>query len=300
MVRKVVIGSLIMIIVLLAVWQGYAWRNSLIEKSRTPQPESNEMIAPPAPSQPNNSEQAAPIRVLDILGRSDKLTSTEWTAMQQWRSFVKQTVAENPAILFINGSGSKAQVALTFDDGPDDAITPQVLDVLHENRVKASFFFKGNQMDSYAGIVKRAYNEGNLIASHAYSHQELDKMNQVDIDKEIVASDNAFRRVIGVAPAMVRPPFGSINKDVLAVCQNQQEKVILWSIDTLDWSQPEPEHIAKNVLDNVRPGDIILMHSVKGREATVRALPLIIKGLQQKGYEMVDLSELLEIPGYKS
>ena len=298
--KKVILASLIIIIVFLAGWQGYSWRNSLLGQSVTPQPENNETIAPPTPNEPTSMHQPVPARVLDILGGSDKLTSQQWIVMQQWRSSVKQSATENPTTVFINGSGAKPEVALTFDDGPDDEITPQVLDVLREYRVTATFFFKGNQLDNYAGVVKQAYTAGNLIASHAYSHQELDKMNQTDIDKEIAASDRVFKRVIGVVPAMIRPPFGSINQDVLDVCQKQQEKIILWSIDTLDWSEPEPEHIAKNVLDNVRPGDIILMHSVQGREATVQALPLIIKGLQAKGYAMVNLSELLTIPAYKN
>ena len=300
MVKKVALASLVIIIVLLAAWQGYTWRNTRPGQSVNPQPENHETIAPPAPNEPNGADQAIPVRVLDILGRSDKLTTPEWTAMQQWRSSVKQIATENPTTVFINGSGAKPEVALTFDDGPEDVITPQVLDILREYRITATFFFKGNQLDHYTGVVKQAYTDGNLIASHAYSHQELDKMNQTDIDKEIVASDRAFKRVIGVVPAMIRPPFGSINQDVLNVCQNQQEKIILWSIDTLDWSEPEPEHIAKNVLDNVRPGDIILMHSVKDQEATVQALPLIIRGLQAKGYTMVNLSELLKIPAYKN
>ena len=101
-------------------------------------------------------------------------------------------------------------------------------------------------------------------------------------------------------PAIIRPPYGSINNDVLDVCKNNGEKVVLWSIDTLDWSQLEPDHIVQNVLSNVRPGDIILMHSTDGREATVEALPRIIEGLRQKGYDMVSLSVLLQTPAYKN
>ncbi|MEN6461771.1 MAG: polysaccharide deacetylase family protein [Syntrophomonas sp.] len=267
---------------------------------RTPQLENNETISPPKAVDHNNNTSKEEARVLDILGNSDNLSPQEWTAMQAWRKNVQQMASENTASLFLNGSSPKAQVALTFDDGPDEEFTTRVLDVLKQYHVPATFFFKGNQLDRYASVAKRAYEEGNLIASHAYSHQELDKMSAPDIEKEIVATDKAFERVLGVQPAMIRPPFGAINQDVLEVCSNNQEKVILWSIDTLDWSQPEPDHIAQNVLKNVRPGDIILMHSCKDREATVQALPKIIEGLQLKGYEMVDLSKLLKIPAYKT
>ncbi len=298
--KKVIISSLFIILTLFAVWQVNAWRNTNPHNSEIPQQEGSGTITPPQSSEQNNDDQATGITVLDILGKSDNLTPQQWEAMQQWRNDVKLTTSKNPQILFINGKGSKPQVALTFDDGPEDIITPAVLDVLKQYHVPATFFFKANQLDLYDGIAKRAYAEGHQVASHAYSHQELDKMSPEDIDKEIIASDKAFVRIFGVKPAMIRPPFGAINQDVLDVCQQEQEKVILWSIDTLDWSQPEPAHIARNVLDNVRPGDIILMHSCKDREATVQALPLIIAGLQQKGFEMVDLSKLLQIPAYKS
>ena len=264
-----------------------------------PQRANHEKTVPPSNNNQNKANQDDVIKILDILGQSDNLTTQQWTAMLEWRSDAKQSAVKNPQILYINGKGSKPQVALTFDDGPDDEITPKVLDVLKQYQVQATFFFTANRLNLYKDVAKRAYTEGNQIASHAYSHQELSKMNAEDIDKEIIASDEAFERVLGVKPAMIRPPYGAINQDVLDVCTREQEKVILWSIDTLDWSQPEPEHIARNVLDNVRPGEIILMHSCKYREATVQALPLIIEGLQEKGYQMVNLSELLQKPAYK-
>lgn len=239
------------------------------------------------------------VKPLETLGKSDNLTEAQWTAMQEWRQTMQQMAAVHPDLLYLNGCDVKKQVALTFDDGPDETLTGAVLDVLKQYEVIGTFFFKANQLTKYPVVAKRAYQEGNQIASHAYSHQELDKMSPADIEKEIIASDQAFEQVLGVQPAMIRPPFGAINTDVLQVCQDSGEIIILWSIDTLDWSQKEPDHIAKNVLDNVRPGDIILMHSCKDQEATVQALPQIIVGLQEKGYDLVGLATLLASPAYK-
>lgn len=304
--RKVLIGGLLISIILIVLWQVNIWeraKNAPIIPS--PQQESSEINSSPQSSGQNNTgqnnaEQNNPPKVFDILGTSNKLTSQQWKDMQEWRSNVKNFTVIHPQDVFINGQGSLPQVALTFDDGPDNVITPKVLDVLKQHQIHGTFFFVGNKVNNYSTVVKRALAEGNQVASHAYSHQELNKMNQADIKKEFVASDKALNQVLGLKPAMIRPPFGAINQDVLDVCKAEQEKIILWSIDTLDWSQPEPEHIAKNVLDNVRPGEIILMHSSQGHEATVNALPLIIKGLQQKGYQMVTLSELLKEAAYKN
>jgi peptidoglycan/xylan/chitin deacetylase (PgdA/CDA1 family) len=296
--KKALIVIIFIIIGLFAGGYGYAWVNANRVDSRTSPNKQPAEVQTPSSPQPQDTPPET-VKPLEILGESDKLTEAQWAAMQQWRQTVQQMAATHPDSLYLNGSGAKKQVALTFDDGPDEALTGAVLDVLKQYEVTGTFFFKANQLTKYPAVVKRAYQEGNQIASHAYSHQELDKMSPADIEKEIVASDKAFEQVLGVQPAMIRPPFGAINTDVLQVCRNSGEIIILWSIDTLDWSQKEPDHIAKNVLNNVRPGDIILMHSCKDQEATVQALPQIIAGLQQKGYDLVDLATLLTSPAYK-
>jgi len=296
--KKVLIIVILTIIGLFAVGYGYAWINANRDDPRTGSNQPPPEVQTPTLPEPQDTAPET-VNPLEILGESDKLTEAQWTAMQEWRQTVQQMAAAHPDRIYLNGSDTKKQVALTFDDGPDEALTGAVLDVLKQNEVTATFFFKANQLTKYPAVAQRAYQEGNQIASHAYSHQELDKMGPADIEKEIVASDKAFEQVLGVQPAMIRPPFGAINMDVLQVCRNSGEIIILWSIDTLDWSQKEPDHIAKNVLDNVRPGDIILMHSCKGQEATVQALPQIIVGLQQKGYDLVDLATLLASPAYK-
>lgn len=286
------------LVLLTAGWFVHAKLNA--PKPITPHPQGNQSnVSPEKGSKNTDEDQEDLLLVYDILGKSNNLSSDQWNAMQQWRSEAKAAAINNPGQVFINGDSKRMRVALTFDDGPDETITPQVLDILKQYQVKATFFLKGNQLNTFPDLVQRMVADDNQIASHAYSHQELNKMNQNDIDKEIIASDQVFIKTIGSAPAMIRPPFGAINQDVLAVCGQEKEKVILWSIDTLDWSQPEADHIAQNVLDNVRPGEIILLHSCKDRQATVQALPAIIEGLQEKGYQMVTLSELLQLPAYK-
>lgn len=98
---------------------------------------------------------------------------------------------------------------------------------------------------------------------------------------------------------MIRPPFGTVNENIIQEAEKNNVVIILWSIDTLDWSQKESANIAQNVLGNVRPGDIILMHSDEDKQATAEALPTIIKGLQEKGYDIVGLDELLQLNAYK-
>jgi peptidoglycan/xylan/chitin deacetylase (PgdA/CDA1 family) len=245
-----------------------------------------------------SSGKPEPKTVLTILGVSNRLTAAQVDAMNQWRESARDLAIGHPDEVFVNGYTKKKMVCLTFDDGPDAENTAKVLDILRSENVHGNFFFKGNHVRKYPEVVKRAYSEGNLVLSHAYSHQELDHMNAYDIDKEIWATEKAFYEVIGQKPALMRPPYGAVNDDVIREAEDNGCKLILWSIDTLDWSQKEPDNITDNVLANVRPGDIILMHSNEDRQATVEALPRIIRGLEEQGYEITTLDKMLGTKAY--
>ncbi|HEX3030597.1 MAG TPA: polysaccharide deacetylase family protein, partial [Clostridia bacterium] len=160
-------------------------------------------------------------------------------------------------------------------------------------------FFIGNRLDRFPSFVKRAYNEGNLVLCHGWDHTDLIKLSADQIKKQIESSQNKFSQLIGKKPLIIHPPYGDVNGKVLSAAADENCKLVIWSIDTLDWSQKEPSHIIKNVIDNVRPGEIILMHSNEDKKATAEALPGIIKGLQEKGYEFVTVAEMLGVDAYK-
>ncbi|MGI6551061.1 MAG: polysaccharide deacetylase family protein [Syntrophomonadales bacterium] len=237
--------------------------------------------------------------VLPILGVSDFLTDEQVKNMNEWREAAVKIAEQYPEQVYCSGPGDEKMVCLTFDDGPDAEITPRVLDTLRDYNVKASFFFKGNRVKKYRSVVKRAFNDGHLVLSHAYSHQELDKMSPHDIDLEIIAAQESIAKVTGREPAIIRPPFGAVNDDVINEFAKYGNRLVLWSIDTLDWSHKDRNHIARNVLDNVRNGDIILMHSDEDKGETAAALPIIIEGLQERGYQIVTLDKMLGVEAYQ-
>lgn len=272
-------------------WQGQKKNNEL-------PPQSSGTISEPTPKPQENNQTTA--RVLPILGTSNRLTAKQWQDMLAWRHQTEQLAAKESRLVYVNGPDQGKRVALTFDDGPDADVTPQVLNILNEYQVPATFFVTGNQVNKYRSLTKRIYDQGYLVESHAYSHQELSRMSRPDIAKELKATDQAIKVVIEVYPGLIRPPFGDVNEDVLNAVKDNEQRVIMWSIDTLDWSQQEPQHIADNVLNNVRPGEIILMHSRKGQEATVQALPTIIRGLREQGYEIVNVADLIGVQAYRN
>lgn len=237
--------------------------------------------------------------VYDILGKSNKLNANQWKAMEQWRSDVVKLSKENKEQVYINGYSKEKMVALTFDDGPDNNITPKIVETLAQYNVNGNFFFIGEKVWKYPSVVEKAYKKGNLVLSHSYNHVELNKLSADKIKNEMEKGEEEIFNIIGKKPSLIRPPYGAIDKNVIEAVKSEGNKIILWSIDTLDWSQMEKENIQKNIIDNLRPGEIILMHSNEDKTATLEALPDIIMAIKEKGYEIVTLDKLLNVEAYK-
>ncbi len=234
---------------------------------------------------------------LDIKGESNQLTAEAWKNMQYWRAKMVLFV-KNHENMFINGP-DRRKVALTFDDGPDEMVTQQIIDILKEYDVKGNFFFLGSKVEEYPQVVHNAYQNGNLILSHSYHHTDLSTMSNEEMKAEIDQAGSAINSVIGKKPAIIRPPYGATNEEVAQVSQQEGYSIVLWSIDTLDWSQKEADHIVDNVVNNLRNGDIILMHSNEDKAETAKALPRIIETLREQNFEIVDLEELLGVKAYQ-
>lgn len=237
--------------------------------------------------------------IYEIKGNSKNLTEKEKASYKKWMEDIIKVAKQHPNDVFVNGDTNKKNVALTFDDGPDERITPKILDILKQNNVKGNFFFIGENVSKFPKVVKRADKEGNLILNHSYDHPDFKQKNNETIKSEILKTENLIYKTIGKKPAIMRPPYGDVDERIVSSILQTGDKITIWSIDTLDWSQKEKDNIVKNVLDNLRPGDIVLMHSNGDKGATAEALPIIIKGIKDKGYEIVTLDKMLNIKAYK-
>ncbi|MDQ0253046.1 peptidoglycan/xylan/chitin deacetylase (PgdA/CDA1 family) [Evansella vedderi] len=236
--------------------------------------------------------------ILEIIGESQKLSDQYMASILDWRVEALSFAKEYEHI-YLNGRDEK-MVALTFDDGPDNNVTPAVIEILEDYGVKGAFFFVGDNVETYASVVGDAYEKGHIIASHSYHHVQLPQLSESEVAGQVRMAEEAIERVIGKKPALFRNPYGDINEEVAAILDRNGYSVILWSIDSLDYGpEMEGDDIVDVVLDNVRNGDIILMHSDSSNSATVDALPTIIIGLQEKGFEIVDLETILNINAYK-
>lgn len=180
------------------------------------------------------------------------------------------------------------KVALTYDDGPSSIYTEALLDVLAKADVKASFFLLGEAVEGREKTVKRIQVEGHVIGNHTYSHVNLCQMQNEAALQEVADANEAIRSCTGEYPQFFRPPFGNCNEEL-----NRQIPMlmVLWDVDTLDWSSQNKDSIINIIVKNVKENDIILMHD--GYEATVEATREIIPILQGMGYTFVTVDEVL-------
>lgn len=160
-------------------------------------------------------------------------------------------------------------------------------------------FCIGNQIEGCKSIIKQAYEDGDVIANHSWSHKDFTTINAIEIKNEVTLTEDEINKVIGKRSALIRPPYGDINYAVRNSLKSLNYKSIIWSIDTLDWEQKEVANISNNVVKNVRPGEIILMHCNGDKKATTAALPQIIFKLKKMGYSFVTVDKLLHLPAYK-
>lgn len=196
--------------------------------------------------------------------------------------------------IYYKNENSYMKIALTFDDGPHPRYTGQILDVLEEYDIKATFFVVGvnarNYPDSLIEVIKR----GHEIGNHTYSHPHVSGLNTYTLTDEVEKCESTIYGLTDYKTKLFRPPEGMIDADVRTVLRSLDYKVIMWDIDTRDWAHEPPEKIAENVISNIASGDIILMHDYIGHNSpTVEAIKLFIPVLLEKGYKFVVVSELI-------
>lgn len=181
-------------------------------------------------------------------------------------------------------------IALTFDDGPGPH-TAKLLKILKKADVPATFFLLGRNVGVYPDVVETMSKHGHEIANHAWSHKDLTRLSKKKIAKELADTHKAIKKATGVAPELVRPPYGAVDKAVRKVLKGRGEPVILWDVDTEDWKNRNAKKATRAALKGAQNGSIILMHDI--HSSTIDAVPGIIKGLRKEGYTFVTVSQLL-------
>ncbi|KAK9746338.1 hypothetical protein K7432_018202, partial [Basidiobolus ranarum] len=200
--------------------------------------------------------------------------------------------------------------ALTFDDGPSE-YTGSLLSILSEKNVKATFFVLGSQVaQSHIGhFLKQTYDAGHQIASHTYDHLDLSSLSASQIRQQMLDTEAEIQQKIGVAPAMMRPPYGNCNQNCQAVMKELGYTVIQWNVDSDDWKymgKPDQyDQLIVNMMNKIGPSDaskdswVSLQHDI--HKFSIDRTPTIIDNIKAKGYRFVTVAQCLSnrLPAYK-
>ena len=201
---------------------------------------------------------------------------------------------------FIGLDPGSRQIALTYDDGPNDAHTPRLLEVLAKHNVHATFFLIGRYVEQRPQIVRAIVQGGHVVGNHTFTHPLLIFGSEAEIRQELTHCRSALRDAIGEPSDLFRPPFGGRRPAVLRIARELGLEPVMWNLTGYDWSAPPAEEIERKVAKQMRGGDVILLHDGghkqmgADRSQTVIATDHLIARYKTEGYEFVTIPQMIE------
>ena len=185
-------------------------------------------------------------------------------------------------------------VSISFDAAWGNEDTQQLIDILAQYNVKATFFVVGEWVDKYPESVKALFDAGHEVMNHSNDHAHYSRLSREEIIADVEACNDKIQAVTGVRPSLIRPPYGEYDDNVITAIRSIGMEPIQWDVDSLDWKELSAAEITERVTTKVQPGSIVLFHNAALH--TPEALPGILEALLQEGYTFVPISELI-LPG---
>lgn len=185
-------------------------------------------------------------------------------------------------------------LSVSFDAAWGNEDTQQLIDILGQYNVKATFFVVGEWVDKYPESVRALHAAGHEIMNHSNTHAHLSQLSREAIIADVEACSDKIEAVTGVRPTLIRPPYGEYDNNVISTIRSIGMEPIQWDVDSLDWKEIPADEICQRVISRVSPGSIVLFHNAALH--TPEALPTIIETLLQDGYTFVPISQLI-LPG---
>lgn len=200
---------------------------------------------------------------------------------------------------FIGTNRRSRQLALTYDDGPNDPYTLRMLEVLARHDVRATFFMMGCFVEQRPDIAREVVNAGHVVGNHTFTHPSLTFKSTDEVRTQLTSCDRALNDAVGKHSNLFRPPFGARRPAVLRIARQLNLEPIMWNITGYDWSAPSAEVIERKVTSRVRGGDVILLHDGghrafgTDRSRTVTATDRLISRYKKEGFEFVTIPEMM-------
>ena len=194
------------------------------------------------------------------------------------------------------------QIALTYDDGPNERETPRLLEILAKYSAKASFFMIGKHVEANPALAREILKQGHTVGNHTYRHPSLLWMSSEMIGEEIDRCQKAIEDATGYTPALFRPPFGARRPAVMRAAKSRKMFPVMWSATCYDWKQTTAETIAgfaSNSIEKSGFGSVVLLHDGDHREMgadrgpTLQATEMILRKYRERGYDFVTVSQML-------
>jgi peptidoglycan/xylan/chitin deacetylase (PgdA/CDA1 family) len=199
---------------------------------------------------------------------------------------------------FAGGKRGSKQIALTFDDGPNDPYTLKLLDVLAKHNVRATFFMIGRYVRQRTDIARAVAQAGHVIGNHTFTHPLLIFESETQTRSQLIDCDQALQDAIGEHSKLFRPPFGGRRPATLRIARELGLQTVMWNVTGYDWNAPPAAVIEKKIARQMRGGDVILLHDGghramgADRAQTVIATDNLIRRYRDQGYEFVTVEEI--------
>jgi peptidoglycan/xylan/chitin deacetylase (PgdA/CDA1 family) len=200
---------------------------------------------------------------------------------------------------FVGLAGGSKLLALTYDDGPNDAHTQRLMEVLTRHNVRATFFLIGKYAQARPDIVRKLANAGHVIGNHTYTHPNLIFASSFKTRRQLADCAQVLTDTVGEHSRLFRPPFGGRRPQSLRIARSLDLQPVMWSVTGWDWKAPPADYIERRVAKQVRGGDVILLHDGghlqmgADRSQTVLATDRLITRYKAEGYEFVTVPEMM-------
>lgn len=192
----------------------------------------------------------------------------------------------------------KKEIAISFDDGPVENFTPEVLSILKQHNIQAAFFCIGKNVATHSTLLQQIHNDGHVIGNHSFTHSPwFDLFSHNKMSVELTMTDDAIKKITGYKPRLFRPPYGVTNPMLKKAVATGNYISVGWSMRSYDTVIKDEKKLLKRVTKKIRPGDVFLFHDKC--LSTLKILPTFIQFVQQKGFDIVRLDKLLDIDAHE-